>query len=168
MLPIAVVVRRTVILSSYALSLCVLVPGCGDPGIGAIPVEGTVLVDKKPMEGVMVVFHPDPPGGRAASGKTDANGVYKLTTEINGDGALAGSYKIAVSKHVNAEDDLPKEVDPNDPASLDAIYSKVDTRKRQESKNFIGKRWENHLGSGLTATVERGKENKFNLEVTSK
>ncbi len=160
--------RRTVILSSYALCLCLLIPGCGDPGIGAIPVEGKVVVDGTPMEGVMVIFHPEPPGGRAASGKTDANGVFKLTTEINGDGALAGAYQISVTKHVNAADDLPTKVDPNDPASLDAIYSKVDARKKQVSKNFIGKQYENPKGSGLTATVEKGKENKFTFEVKSK
>ncbi len=158
--------RRTVILSSCAL--CLLVSGCGNPGIGTIPVEGTVLVDGKPIEGAMVIFHPEPPGGRAASGKTDANGVYKLTTEINGDGALPGAYQISVTKHVNAEDDLPTKVDPNDPASLDAIYSKVDARKKQVSKNFIGKQYENPKGSGLTATVEKGKESKFNFEVKSK
>ncbi len=168
MLRIAEFTPRNVLFTGYALSLCMLVAGCGDPGIGAIPVEGTVLVDGEPMEGVMVTFHPDSAGGRAASGRTDASGNYKLTTEINGDGALAGSYKISVSKHVNAEDDLPAEVDPNDEKSLDAIYSKVDSRKKQASKNFIGPRYENHMGSGLTATVESGKENKFDFEVKGK
>lgn len=155
-------------LNVFWLCLPWLLAGCGDPGIGAIPVEGTVLVDGKPMEGVMVIFHPDSEGGRAASGRTDANGVYKLTTEVAGDGALAGSYKISVTKHVNEADDLPTEVDPNDPASLDAIYSKVDARKKQVSKNFIGPRYANHLGSGLTATVESGKENKFDFDVKGK
>ena len=160
---------RNFLFAGCAFCLCLLVTGCGEPGIGAIPVQGTVKVDGKPMEGVMVIFHPDSEGGRAAAGRTDANGVYKLTTEIAGDGALAGSYKISLSKHVNAEDDLPKEVDPNDVSSLDAIYSKVDAKKKQASKNFVGARWSNHMGSGLTATVESGKENTFDfLDVKSK
>ena len=151
----------------FFLSLSVLVAGCGDPGIGAIPVEGVVKVDGQPMEGVMVVFHPDDAGGRAASGRTDAQGVYHLTTETAGDGALPGSYKISVTKHQNEEDDLPKEVDPNDEASLDAIYGAVNTRRASKSKNLIAARYENHMGSGLTATVGSG-ENKFDFEVTSK
>ncbi len=155
-------------LTSLSLSICGLLTGCGDPGIGAIPVEGKILVDGSPMEGVMVIFNPDSEGGRAASGRTDANGVYHLTTEMNNDGAIPGSYKISVSKHVNADDDLPTEVDPNDEASLDAVYSKVDARKKQVSKNFIGPRYENHKGSGLTATVESGKDNKFDFEVKGK
>ena len=63
---------------------------------------------------------------------------------------------------------IPTDVDPNDPASLDAVYSKVDARKKVVSKNFIGCRYENHLGSGLTAIVDAGKEYKFDFKVTSK
>jgi len=59
-------------------------------------------------------------------------------------------------------------VDPNDPASLDAVYRKVDAKKKTVSKNLVGKTYENHLGSGLIATVESGKENNFKFEVKSK
>ena len=158
---------KCVLIAGWALSLCVLVPGCGQPSIGAIPVKGTVLVDGKPMEGVMVIFHPDQ-GERAASGRTNANGEFKLTTELSNDGALPGSYKISVSKHVNEKDDVPTKVDPNDRASLDAVYSKVDARKKTVSQNFVGQMYENHLGSGLVATVEKGKDNNFKFEVKSK
>jgi hypothetical protein len=139
--------------------------GCGGSGIGTVPAEGTVLVDGQPMEGVMVVFNPDDEGGRAASGRTDAEGHFVLTTEVNGDGALPGSYKISVSKHENAEDDLPKEVDPDDEASLDAIYGQLDTRKQAKSKNLIAEMYSNYMGSGLTAEVTSGGENNFTFEV---
>ena len=158
---------KSVLIAGWALSLCALATGCGKPSIGAIPVKGTILVDGQPMEGVTVIFHPDT-GGRAASGKTDAKGEYKLTTELPNDGALAGSYKISVMKHENEKDDIPTNVDPNDPASLDAVYRKVDAKKKTVSKNFIGKTYENHLGSGLIATVESGKDNNFKFEVKSK
>ncbi len=139
-----------------AATLCLLtlplLTGCGDPGIGAIPVSGTVTVDGTPMEGVMVVFNPVE-GTRAASGRTDAEGKFSLTTEINGDGALPGEYKISITKHLAAEDDLPAEVDPDDESSLDNIYGKLDTSKDQKSKNLIHAQYENPLGSGLSATV---------------
>lgn len=160
-------ITKCVLIAGWALSLCVLVPGCGQPGIGAIPAKGTVLVDGKPMEGVMVIFHPDQ-GERAASGKTDANGEFKLTTELANDGALPGSYKISVTKHVNEKDDVPTNVNPNDPASLDAVYRKVDAKKKTVSQNLVGKTYENHLGSGLVATVEKGKDNNFKFDVKSK
>jgi len=148
----------------WAILGLILAVGCGKPGIGTVPVTGTVKVDGTPMEGVTVVFNPDA-GGRAASGLTDAQGVYKMTTEIAGDGALPGQYKIAVSKHENLADDLPKDVDPNDPKSLDAIYSKVDTRKVAKSKSFIAAMYQNPAGSGLTAQVTAAGPNKFDFDV---
>ncbi|MCA9126674.1 MAG: carboxypeptidase regulatory-like domain-containing protein [Planctomycetales bacterium] len=155
---------RSYLSTSLLMGLLLLVSGCGPGGIGTVPVTGTVLVDGEPMEGVMVVFNPGD-GGRAASGRTDAQGVYTLTTEVNGDGALPGSYQISVSKHEAEEDDLPKEVDPNDEASLDAIYSKVDARKTAKSKNLIEDMYSNYRGSGLTAEVKSGGENKFDFNV---
>lgn len=141
-----------VLAATLCLASLPLLTGCGDPGIGAVPVSGTITVDGKPMEGVMVVFNPVD-GTRAASGRTDAEGKYSLTTEINGDGALPGEYKISATKHLVEDDDLPKEVDPNDEGSLDNIYSKLDTSKTQKSKNLIHAQYENPLGSGLSANV---------------
>ncbi|HBE66912.1 MAG TPA: hypothetical protein DDW52_02055 [Planctomycetaceae bacterium] len=158
-------------ISNLLLGTLLLFPltfaGCGDPGIGAIPVSGTVTVDGTAMEGVMVVYTPaDGSTGRAASGRTDAEGKYTLTTEINGDGAIPGEYKIAVTKHENAEDDLPKEVDPDDPDSLDNIYGELDTSKDEKSKNMIHAQYENPLGSGLSATVtDDESKNVFDFDV---
>lgn len=148
-------------------TLLIGMTGCGAPGIGSVPVTGTIKVDGKPTSGVTVVFNPGD-GGRAASGLTDADGKYKLTTVVSGDGALPGSYKIAVSKHENPADDLPKNVDPNDAKSMDAIYSKVDTSKIVKSKNLIAPQYENALGSGLVAEVKASGENKFDFDVKSK
>lgn len=158
-------------LNNSLLAICLLFPltfaGCGDPGIGAVPVTGTITVDGTAMEGVMVVYTPaDGSTGRAASGRTDAAGKYILTTEINGDGAIPGEYKIAVTKHENADDDLPKEVDPDDEASLDNIYGELDTSKDQKSKNLIHAQYENPLGSGLSATVtDDESKNVFDFDV---
>ncbi len=154
-----------VLFAILCLASLSLFTGCGDPGIGAVPVTGTITVDGTPMEGAMVVFNPVD-GTRAASGRTDAEGKYSLTTEINGDGALPGEYKISVTKHLAAEDDLPKEVDPNDEGSLDDIYSKLDTSKVQKSKNLIHAQYENPLGSGLSATVTSDEsKNVFTFDV---
>ncbi len=167
MLRISNLLTAKSLMAAWGMVACGLLAGCGDPGIGAIPVQGTILVDGTPTEGAMVIFTPESAGGRAASGRTDAQGVYKLTTEVNEDGALAGKYQVSVTKHVNEQDDLPKDVDPNDPESLDAVYQKVDARKKQVSKNFISRQYENPKGSGLIAEVEDGKENNFKFEVSA-
>lgn len=160
-------VSRLLTVASALTAACfaLTLTGCGEPGLGTVKVEGTLLVDGQPMEGVFLIFNPDNAGGRAASGRTDAQGKYSLTTEINGDGALPGSYKISVTKHENPANDLPTEVDPNDEASMDAIYNAIDTSKPQKSKNMIDRQYENHLGSGLIATVESGGNNVFDFDV---
>ncbi|HXG08260.1 MAG TPA: hypothetical protein VNK04_00560 [Gemmataceae bacterium] len=55
-----------------------------------------VTVDGKPLANAFVHFIPQDEGGRDASGSTDANGVFQLSTFRPNDGALPGSYKITV------------------------------------------------------------------------
>lgn len=92
-----------------AVALC---SGCGgDPGIeGLVDVSGTVTYQGNPVESATVSFSPTS-GTRAASGRTDADGRFQLTSLNPGDGAIPGDYKVSVSKvedtdpshHVTAE-----------------------------------------------------------------
>ncbi|MEC8557981.1 MAG: hypothetical protein VXZ82_23490 [Planctomycetota bacterium] len=143
--------------------------GCGAAKLPTIPVTGTVLVDDKPMEGVKVVFSPAAgSSGQSASGQTDAEGKYSLTTVDTGDGALAGDYEVAILKSTVEEDTLPKEMDPDDPAAMDAIYGALDTSKEGKTENMIAAKWNSPGTSGLKASVKEGGENNFEFKVTSK
>lgn len=73
--------------------------GCssGDQVPGVIKVSGKVTLDQVPVEGATVTFQPEGQT-RSASGITDKNGTYKLTTLNPGDGALPGKYKVLISK----------------------------------------------------------------------
>lgn len=79
-----------------AFSFVLLATGCGPKGPAMIPVTGTVKLDGAPVAGAGVTFMPVS-GGRPATGETDANGNFKLTTEKANDGALEGDYLVAVS-----------------------------------------------------------------------
>jgi hypothetical protein len=70
----------------------------GTAGCGArpVPVKGIVIFDDKPLANAAVEFHPEAAGGRDATGFTDANGAFELTTLRSKDGALPGSYKVTV------------------------------------------------------------------------
>src|SRR5262245_47737825 len=75
-------------------SVCAaLATGCGAK---PIPTKGVVLCDRKPLANAAVMFHAQDPDGRDATGQTDANGVFELTTFRLKDGALPGSYKVTV------------------------------------------------------------------------
>jgi len=63
-------------------------------------VEGIVLLDGEPVESAVVQFVPSEGGGELATGLTDANGKFDLTSIYGnrGRGALQGQYKVLVMK----------------------------------------------------------------------
>jgi hypothetical protein len=85
---------RRAVLALVLLVAC----GCGKK---MSQVEGTVLLDDKPLDGATVVFQPEE-GGQPASGMTGSDGVFHLTTRTTGDGARSGSYKVTISKRKEA------------------------------------------------------------------
>jgi hypothetical protein len=66
----------------------------------AVPVIGVVTLDGKPIEAALVVFCPETPTSPAASGKTDQEGRFTLTTNAATSGAAPGKYRITVTKEV--------------------------------------------------------------------
>jgi hypothetical protein len=74
--------------------------GCGGKN-KPVRVEGIVTLDGNPLAGATITFVPEQEGRRPASGVTDDDGSFELTTFQAGDGALAGDYKVTVSKGVD-------------------------------------------------------------------
>lgn len=88
---------------SYAscLLLLILNPGCGGKDRNwkeTIPVQGEVIVDGQPAEGVMVNFNPlagmDTAQPTSTSAMTDKEGKFKASTYQVGDGVPAGEYQV--------------------------------------------------------------------------
>jgi uncharacterized GH25 family protein len=81
------------------LGLTVL-PGCGGPSMAQV--KGVVTCKGKPVAEAYVTFSPIPKNaddkhpGKPATGFTDAQGVYELSTYRNYDGAQVGSHKVNV------------------------------------------------------------------------
>jgi hypothetical protein len=77
--------------------------GCGTK-LKLYPVHGKVLVDGKPAEGALVVFHPVAAEGSPAlrpSGKVDKDGVFTLHTYFGEEraskaGAASGDYRVTI------------------------------------------------------------------------
>jgi hypothetical protein len=72
--------------------------GCGDGGLPVYSVTGTVKVDSKPADGVMVIFCPTEGADELMKlrpyGLTGPDGTFRLTTFDPADGAPAGNYKV--------------------------------------------------------------------------
>src|SRR5207253_636845 len=86
------------------LGALVLLAGSGcRRGVGTktYPVSGIVTLDDKPVGGVLVRFMPVDARGRPAIGMTRSDGTFRMSTYNTDDGAVAGTYKVLVSKSEN-------------------------------------------------------------------
>jgi hypothetical protein len=148
--------------------------GCSGERLEPVyPVSGTITSKGKPVEGAIVAFTPTTPGvGIAASGITDASGVYKLTTRTNGDGAAAGTYGVTVAKYDKKLE--PKKTEgPNELADPYDITNEYPTGYNEMqaseiaaslSKNLLPPKYANPTTSNLNAEVKSG-ENTFDFKV---
>ena len=119
-----------------ALVTALLVVGCGrSDGPQTAPVKGTLTMAGKPLANVSVTFLPTQ-RGPIATGNTNENGEFILTTVRPGDGAPIGSHKVALGA---AEEGQKRPAIPD-------RYGRPDT-------------------TDLTAEVKAGQTNVFTFEV---
>src|SRR5262245_48594736 len=84
-----------------ALAGLVFLTGCGGPSMA--PVKGRVTCNGQPVRDAAITFSPVPRNaddkhpGKPASGFTDADGVYELSTHKPLDGALVGKHRVTVA-----------------------------------------------------------------------
>ena|SRR5262249_31418822 len=135
-----------------------LVAGCssGSNRPPTYPVSGTVTWKGKPVEAARVIFVPQS-AVEAAAGITDAEGKYRLTTFVAGDGAQAGEYRVKVTqydtqkftkedqqKHVMTMEEEQKMVFPPNDLPI------------PPAKNLLPKKYESEATSGIVHTVTKG------------
>ncbi len=146
--------------SRKQLMLCgiialVVLSGCGDGGPKVVPVEGTVKLDGKPLDKILVEFLPTSDGQRSF-GETDNEGHFKLTTD-DGEriGATVGTHKVTLK-------------------DTSVLGGKFLGRKGEEMnmsegrKSRISNSFSSPDSSKLSVTVDASKKNQFDLEPTAK
>jgi len=150
--------------------MCLVLAGCsgsaGRPDL--YPVSGTVLYNGKPVENATVSFLADG-APRAATGVTDAEGKYQLTTFDLNDGAVAGTHKITVTKMEAGATagGMTKEEENkllNDPTALAGQMSQGTENKAP--KSLIPEKYASVETSGLSEEVKAGSENTFVLQLS--
>jgi hypothetical protein len=87
-----------------AAFLMFLAVGCGPK---AVPTEGIVTFDGKPVAGATVMFVPVQ--GPPATAITDEKGEFQLTSGAHGAGALPGEYKVTITLEAKTK------IDPDAP-----------------------------------------------------
>jgi len=133
--------------------------GCGgEAGLdGTTAVSGVVTYKGQPVEGANISFSPTGGTGRAASALTDAEGRFQLTTLKPGDGALPGSYQVAVSKTEVQNAMTPEEAQ--------AYFEKHLKTPEVKHKELLPAKYKHSNTSGLSAEVTEGGENNFTFDL---
>ena len=84
----------------FSAGFILLLSGCqGTESSSALPYEGEVKINGKPISGAMVVFHSKNTGDQmvSPSGTTDGTGKFRLTSNKEFDGAPAGDYAVTIT-----------------------------------------------------------------------
>ncbi len=178
---------RAMVRCLAAALLCSLVAvtlgGCGSGGIKVAPTEGVVLLDGKPVAGASVVFRQ---AGLAmvASGKTDAEGRFQMSTYGNLDGAPVGECVATVAvidmDLTTAEQEVPLRdnssiADPDERAAanraakgerMKKINQIVAERQRKNPPVRIPLRYSEPETSNLKFNVLPSVKNKIQITLT--
>jgi hypothetical protein len=135
--------------------LALAIAGCDDrPPTGSIPVHpvnGQLVYKGKPLADALVTFHPasaSEPGPIKPTGRTDADGNFRLHSYVGDDGAPAGDYRVSVSVANTSE-------------------SRNVMIKATRNANLVSlpPKFADPASSGLTATVRTGENALGTLEL---
>ncbi|MBI1344864.1 hypothetical protein GC163_01095 [bacterium] len=143
-------VMNRLCLLALGLALVGCFGGSGEDLPKVYPVQGTVTLDGKAVEEAIVTFNPNEKGARTAAGRTDAQGVYKLTTFNQNDGCAKGRMTVTISKI-----ESPTEPDPK-------------TGKIPPIRSHLPVRFSELNNSGLEAVVEAKPDNTFDFKLESR
>jgi hypothetical protein len=152
--------------SLLAILICV---GCnsGSKRPPTYPVSGTVTYQGKPLEGAMVTFVPaEGSTHEAATGLTDAEGKFKLTTYSADDGANLGDYLVKVAKY-----DGKKPTKEEQDAYIisyeeeQKLQFATDEKPTPPAKNLLPPKYGYEGTSGITFSVTKGGANMIDIKL---
>jgi len=131
---------------------CLLPLGCGtdlpEDARPTQPVSVTVTYNGQPIEGAIITFVSEESEPVAAYGRTDANGVARMKTYVEGDGAVIGKHKVTIAKTETTGEEVAEQTAENyDPAELNPNYVPPTV------KYIIPQKYMAPDTSGLTAEV---------------
>lgn len=117
-------------------AMLVFLVGCwGDGSPATYPVTGTVSYKGQPVEGATVTLVPSQADGRSASGVTNAEGAFEVSTYVSPElqpvGALPGEYSVTVSKM-----EVRKVDESLNPQQAQAAFAKLGPPKNLLPKKY--------------------------------
>lgn len=152
-----------------ALSTTLLAGCTGGGGPKTVPVSGKVTYQGQAVVGAQVVFMA-PGAPRPATGVTDGNGVYRLGTLKEDDGAVIGTHAVTITKTtqaagggaMNAQDPSAGYGEAMDKAAAGGGGS---SEQLSTEEGGIPAQYADSAKSGLKRDVTEAGPNEFNFEL---
>ena len=132
--------------------------GCSSSHPATFSVTGTVLYQGKPVDGATVIFGPSAGSGKIASGQTNAEGIFSLSTFRRNDGAVAGNYVVLVTKIQDSAGITDEEAE--------AFLKAGKKIPQPQIIHVLPRRYDDAFRSGLSAEVTAAGPNDFTFELT--
>lgn len=136
---------------SLAALVAVGVCGCGDQRPKTVAVKGSVVYNNSPVEGAAVMFQRD--GARPATGQTDEEGNFTLTTFGENDGAIPGEYVVTITKMESA------------PEPTGEVGREPPKAAASKPKSLLPVKYSEPKSSDLKETVSAPGPNEFTFEL---
>jgi hypothetical protein len=141
----------------YCLFVLFSLTGCAkNDGPRTEYVEGYITFNGQPLSKCLVVFHPVNDLGIAASGTTNEQGMFRLTSlrgGIKDAGAVAGEYRVTILRDKDAPSSFREEKNAHGGTEKISIF-----------ESMIPVKYNDPIKSGLTALVEK-KKNQFQFSL---
>jgi hypothetical protein len=137
------------------VGLMLFLSGCNSSGLA--PVTGQVLLDGAPLPNASIQFVPQGTG-RDATGATDAEGIFAMSTNEPRDGVMAGTYKVVVTARATAP--------PQQFASADEAMRAAAVAKPMPSSSIVPLKYTRVDQTPLTIEVPV-KEKRVAFELTN-
>jgi hypothetical protein len=119
-------------------------------------VKGRVLYLEEPVTDAVLAFYSDD-SARAATGRTDEQGNFYLTTFEDNDGAVPGEHIVVVSKTDTPEDDTQLSMDE---------AAKAPRTRVKKSRQLLPARYASVSTSPLRFTINEKEPNDLTIELS--
>jgi hypothetical protein len=158
--------RSTLMRLLGLVCLVALLGGCGEAGPTLYPAGGTVTYKGEALDGATVTFSCDE-ANTVATGKTDAQGRFELSTYKRGEGAAAGKHTVTVSKvKVSAPSGPPTMEMSKDQKVMDDIMGGGFPPELVPPESEIPEKYNDAARPILEFTVSAEASNDFKIELT--
>lgn len=136
--------------------------GCsGSDNVEVFPVRGVVRFEGKPMSGGgSISFIPSvSQQGKNAGGIIEADGTFVMTTYIEGDGAMVGTFRVIINQTTSQEPDFGGDSDaPGAAQNAGAVKTVGNT-------DLIPTIYADPANSPITVTIEAKDNNELTIDL---